>query len=185
MVNIFFFVPQIQTQIPLIDEILGSHVSELGGDLPGYRNHVYRMVNFCFARGELDDDSRAKIVIAGCFHDIGIWTGPTFDYLQPSVEVAKEYLAATGSIEWFPEIRTMIEQHHKVRNYSGSELVDDFRKADLTDLTLGTLKCGLPGDVVAGVRKAFPNNGFHRMLVREASRWIVRHPLDPLPVFRW
>jgi hypothetical protein len=37
-----------------------------------------------------------KIAIAGVFHDLGIWTNKTFDYIAPSVVLAREYLAARG-----------------------------------------------------------------------------------------
>jgi hypothetical protein len=74
---------KIEQNIPLIDDILDRHQDVIGSDLSGYRNHVYRMINFCFAQGEFDDETRDKLILAGCFHDIGIWTGNTFDYLPP------------------------------------------------------------------------------------------------------
>ncbi len=177
--------PQIQNHIPLIDEILGSHASELGVDLAGYRNHVYRMVNFCLAQAELGDDARHKITIAGCFHDIGIWTGPSFDYLPPSIIAAERYLSETRAASWIPEIREMIDQHHKLRSCKNNGLVEVFRKGDLVDFSLGLFRCGLPGEFVAEVKRGFPNQGFHRMLVRRAAGWIVRHPLRPIPVIKW
>ena len=36
------------------------------------------------------------MAIAAAFHDIGIWTAGTFDYLEPSVRVAAAYLTGTG-----------------------------------------------------------------------------------------
>src|SRR3954452_12170612 len=105
----------IEAQIDLIDEILDAHRGETGSAHPGYRNHVYRMVNFCFALADLDPDDREKIIIAGCFHDLGIWTKGTFDYLPPSIDLAVEYLNKTGRESWSDEIRQMIDQHHRIR----------------------------------------------------------------------
>ena len=69
----------IEENTPLVDEILEPFRRSLKGDFPGYRNHVHRMINFCFAQHDLTVEERTKITIAGCFHDLGIWTGDTFD----------------------------------------------------------------------------------------------------------
>ena len=37
-------------------------------------------------------NSDSKIAVAAVFHDIGIWSNKTFDYLEPSVALAREYL---------------------------------------------------------------------------------------------
>jgi hypothetical protein len=34
------------------------------------------------------------------------------------------------------------------------------------------------------LKAAFPNLGFHRMLLRRAGRWFLRHPLNPAPFAR-
>ena len=77
------------TSLPTVEEVLDDHASELGHDLIAYRNHVYRVVNLCLAivgdsRVELD-----KIAVAAVFHDLGIWTNNTFDYIAPSVAIAR------------------------------------------------------------------------------------------------
>jgi hypothetical protein len=83
----------------------------------GYRNHVHRMLNFCCALHNSVEKERQKLTIAGCFHDIGIWTGHTFDYLPPSVLAAKEYLELDGLGAWTSEVALMIDQHHEFRSY--------------------------------------------------------------------
>ncbi len=175
----------IETKIPLIDEVLSEYSNEMGGDLPGYRNHVYRMVNFCFAQGNFDSEQKEKIVVAGCFHDLGIWSADTFDYLPPSIALANKYLARTGRDAWAEEISLMIDLHHRVRKVEGADLVDTFRKGDLVDFSLGLIKCGVPGHFVHEVKQHFPNEGFHKQLVRRACRWTLRHPLNPVPVLKW
>lgn len=175
----------IRDQIKLLDEILDDYRDVIGAGFLGYRNHVYRMVNFCLALDEMSDEETHKIVIAGCFHDIGIWTADTFEYLQPSVDAADEYLVRNGLEEWVAEIALMIGQHHKVREYKTDLLVETFRKGDLVDLSLGLVKCGVPSETVKAVRGHFPNAGFHKGLVKLAGRWVCRHPLNPVPVLKW
>src|SRR5262245_32231532 len=132
---------EIEQDIPLADEILGPFESTLANDFLGYRNHVYRMINFCFAQGEFNDQEREQIVIAGCFHDLGIWTGHTFDYLPPSIDAARRYLYDANLERWTPEIELMIDQHHKVRKFSHDprSLVEVFRRGDLADFSLGLI----------------------------------------------
>lgn len=178
---------RIEKEIPLLDEILDEWRNTIGADFPGYRNHVYRMVNFCFALGSPDEEDRKKIIIAGCFHDIGIWPQGTLDYLPPSIDRAKEYLGRHGMTEWSAELELMIDQHHKVRRYAGvrGPLVELFREGDLIDFSLGLFKRGLPAAHIRAVKAEFPNAGFHSQLVRKAGRWLCRHPLNPVPILKW
>jgi len=190
------------TSHPTVDEVLNDHASELGHDLIAYRNHVYRVVNLCLAivgdgRVELE-----KIAVAAVFHDLGIWTNQTFDYLAPSVAVAREHLTARGMADWVPEIEAMIVNHHKVMPFranphpaatargalsgvEGPSLVESFRRADWIDVTRGLRRFGLPRTFVAAVAATWPNAGFHRRLVElTIDRWL-KHPLNPLPMVKW
>lgn len=179
---------QVENRIPLLEEILAQWRDELGADFAGYKNHVYRMVNFCFAlRREPTPQEREKIVIAGCFHDLGIWSQKTFDYLPPSIELAKDYLQKSARAPWSAEIESMIDQHHKLGTYRDpqSPLIEVFRQGDLVDFSLGLFKCGLPKTYVKNVKQQFPNRGFHKCLVKLAGSWFFRHPLDPVPVIKW
>lgn len=177
----------IEKYIPLVEEILGEWQSEIGKDFPGYKNHVYRMINFSFAFHNFNDEERRKIIIAGCFHDIGIWTENTFDYLPPSIALATEYLQQNDLKQWIPEIGLMIEMHHKLGNYKDENhpTVEAFRQGDLVDFSLGVVKCGLPKNFVKSVKSQFPNAGFHKCLVRVTSGWFFKHPLNPVPVLKW
>ncbi len=175
----------IEERISLVEEILTEREAELRGDYLGYKNHVYRMIHFCLAQNDFNDEEREKIIIAGCFHDLGIWTAGTFDYLPPSIALANRYLAQNGLEHWTPQIRIMIDQHHKVRQYRTDSLAEVFRKGDLVDFSLGVVKCGLPSVYVKEVKARFPNAGFHKQLVKLAGRWFFRHPLSPVPVLKW
>ena len=190
------------TSLPTVDEVLDHHASELGHDRIAYRNHVYRVVNLCLA---LVGDRRVeleKIAVAAVFHDLGIWTNQTFDYLAPSVTIAREHLAARGMTDWIPEIEAMIVNHHKVTpsranphpstiargalsGVEGQSLVESFRRADWIDVTRGVRRFGLPRTFVASVAATWPSAGFHRRLVElTIDRW-WQHPFNPLPMVKW
>jgi hypothetical protein len=166
------------TSLPTVEEVLDIHASELGHDLIGSRNHVYRVVNLCLA---FVGDSRVeleKIAIAAVFHDLGIWTNITFDYITPSVAIAREHLAARGMAEWIPEIEAMIVDHHKVTPSRAhpQALVEAFRRAE---------RFGLPRTFIAAVTATWPNAGFHRRLVELTIDRFWKHPLNPLPMVKW
>src|SRR5262245_28325769 len=94
------------TRIPTIDDVLNDHAMALRDDFIAYRNHVYRIVNLCVAivgQSELE-----RIAIAAVFHDLGIWTNGTFDYIAPSIALAHDYLVDRGREEWTAEIEQMI-----------------------------------------------------------------------------
>lgn len=178
---------EIQERIPLLEEILGGWKEELGDDYLGYRNHVYRMIHFCLALRDCSREERKKIVIAGCFHDLGIWTNSTVDYLPPSVALAKSYLRRNKLRDWIAEIELMIDMHHKLRPYKDDRypLVEVFRKGDLVDFSLGVVQFGLPSAFIRSVKDQFPNAGFHKRLAQLAAGWFAKHPLSPPPFFKW
>jgi hypothetical protein len=174
------------TSVPTVEEVLDDHASELGQDLIGYRNHVYRVANLCLAivgdRRELE-----KIAVAAVFHDLGIWTNQTFDYIAPSAAVAREHLAARGQADWIPEIEAMIVNHHKVTPSGANppSLVESFRRADWIDVSRGFRTFGLPRTLIAAVAATWPNAGFHRRLVKLTIDRFWKHPLSPLPMVKW
>jgi hypothetical protein len=170
-----------------LEALLSPWRDLIGPDYEGYRNHVHRMVACCLALRPCSEEEAQKLCIAGCFHDIGLWTARTLDYLPPSVPPAMEYLQREGLEAWSEEIRLMIMEHHKLRPYAGTAypLVELFRKGDLVDFSLGLFRFGLPTSFIAELKTAYPNAGFHRNLVRLALRWFVRHPLNPAPMMKW
>lgn len=170
-----------------IDTILAPWKELIGQDYQGYRNHVIRMVTFCLLLEPCSEEDQQKIEIAACFHDIGIWTKQTLDYLAPSVIPARKYLKAHDLADWIPEITEMILEHHKLRKVKNgnSRLVELFRKGDLVDFSTGKIKFGLDKRLVSGVKNEFPNAGFHSMLVKRSAKWFVKHPLNPVPMMKW
>ncbi len=63
--------------------------------------------------------------------------------------------------------------------------MEDFRRADWIDVTLGALTFGTPRRVIREVQKTWPDAGFHPLLVRLELRHLGKHPLNPLPALRW
>jgi hypothetical protein len=100
--------------------------------------------------------------------------------------VAAGYLAGKGKEAWVAEISEMIEMHHRVRSCTDSAfaLVEPFRRADIADFSLGIIPMGISKELISRLKSEFPNIGFHKRLVQLGGRWFLRHPLNPLPMFR-
>jgi hypothetical protein len=177
---------KIHDQAPILDNILESRRQSLDKDFGAYRHHCYRVLNFCLAFCETSAETESKVSIAAAFHDLGIWVNNTYDYLEPSKQLAHGYLAKTDQSGWTEEIEAMIEQHHKLRSYKANPdwLVEPFRKADWIDVSRGWLTFGLPSAFVAEVLSKFPNAGFHKRLIDLTWQRIKTHPFSPLPMMR-
>lgn len=177
----------IETNNDLIEEILAAWKDRIGDDYLGYGGHVYRMFNFCLALHPCTNEEKTKLAIAACFHDIGLWSAHTADYIPSSVSEVKRNLCETGQQAWAEEVGLMVEMHHKVRRYPSESypLVELFRKGDLVDFSLGFFKFGIPSAYVRDVKKAIPNHGFHRFLIKGAREWFAEHPFRPPSFMKW
>lgn len=177
----------IALEFPVTDEILTSLAPLIGADLPGYRNHIYRVLNFYVAISGIAGLPSETVQIAAAFHDLGIWTDRTLDYLEPSIHLATEYLDHRQLSHLSSEVTALILEHHKVRPYGFDHAlsVEPFRRADVIDVSLGAVTFGLPRGFIKTVKSTFPNCGFHRMLIRLTAQQFLRSPLRPLPMFRW
>ena len=173
--------------IASLDRVLDTHAAELGVDFTAYRNHAYRVANLCAALSPCDSRTLEKVALAAAFHDLGIWTAHTFDYLAPSIDLACAHLGCAGHEDWRTDISGMIREHHKVRAYRGSdaELIEPFRRADWIDVSLGLLTFGLPRTRLREILARWPNAGFHKRLLQLTLRQARAHPLRPLPVLKW
>lgn len=176
---------KVHTELPALDRLLEPWSAALGEAATGYHHHALRVLNFALAFAGEEAESVEKLCLAAAFHDLGIWTDHTFDYLDPSRRLAREHLAHVGRQAWTEEIEAMIEFHHRIRPMFRRPLVEAFRKADWVDLSMGLLKFDLPGTFVVEVRAALPNAGFHRGLVNQILARMKRHPFNPLPMMRW
>jgi hypothetical protein len=179
--------PEIEGHIPLLEGILHTWKDSIGPDFDGYKNHAYRMAHFCFALHDCSEDERQKVAIAAGFHDLGIWSARTVDYLPPSIAGAADYLKRNDLANWSVEIARMIDEHHKLRPNRDPDypLVEVFRRADLVDVSLGLVTFGVPRSYIRRVQRQFPDAGFHWRLVRLLGEWFSRHPASPPPFFKW
>ena len=180
--------PALNTSIPTVNAVLEHHAPALGHDLVAYRNHVYRVANLCLAMiaGARDRVALEKIAVAAVFHDLGIWTNRTFDYIAPSIALARAHLVARAQADWLPEIESMIVDHHKITP-SGPQrtpLVEPFRRADWIDVTRGLRTFGIPRRFIALVFAVWPSAGFHWRLLELTLDRFLKHPLTPLPMVR-
>ena len=172
------------TRIPTIDDVLNDYATALRGDFVAYRNHVYRIVNLCVAiagRSELE-----KIAVAAVFHDLGIWTNGTFDYIAPSIALAHDYLVSRAHQDWTAEIEAMIADHHKITPSTAApgSLIETFRRADWIDVTRGLRGFGISRRLVSRLFATWPSAGFHWRLVTLTLERFRRHPLTPLPMVK-
>ncbi|TXH05316.1 MAG: hypothetical protein E6R07_05190 [Nevskiaceae bacterium] len=172
---------------PLIDTLLDDWRAALGKDDEGYRNHCHILLNVVDALAQPTDRERELIAIAAAFHDLGIWSDHSFDYLDPSAARARAWLAAQGREADAPVVEAMIQGHHQFTRCRGphARLAEAFRRADWNFVSLGLLPMGVPRTLRRRLVRAFPNAGFHAKLLRLIGREFMRRPWRPLPMMRW
>lgn len=173
----------------IVDRVLHAHREALGADFEGYRNHIYRVSSFFNELGPETFESTPALAVAAAFHDLGIWTDKTFDYLEPSSKLAREFLEAEGLVGVDPFlVRELIVQHHKLRSYRTnpwSSVVEQWRRADLVDVSLGIVSFGIPHTRVRHIQRCLPDKGFHMSLLTLTLRQLAKTPWNPLPMMKW
>jgi hypothetical protein len=174
------------TEIPALDAILERHRADLAADFIAYRNHACRVATLCASQASGGTDTIAQIAIVSAFHDLGIWVDGTFDYLDPSVRLAREHLVAVGHATWIPAVTAAILEHHRIRPYRSEHdwLVEPFRRTDWMDVSLGVFASGMSRELFRAMLDRWPRAGFHRLLARLAWRHGRRHPTNPLPMLK-
>ncbi len=174
------------TDLAPLDAILDRHAADLAADFTAYRNHAYRVATLCASQAGGAPEAIEKIAIAAAFHDLGIWADHTFDYLDPSVRLAREHLLASGRAAWVPEVTAAILEHHRITRYRGAHawLVEPFRRADWMDVSGGLIASGLSRELFRAALARWPRAGFHRLLARLEWRHVRSHPSNPLPMLK-
>ncbi len=170
----------------LIDHLFEQWHDDLKNDFTAYKNHACRVFNIAVAYARADATEIEKLAVAAAFHDIGIWTDQTFDYLNPSVNRASAFLDRSHRGFWKDEIRCMILHHHKLTPYRGRrpKLVEAFRRADWLDVCLFQFPSRFPPSYFKNLLCTFPRAGFHRRLTELALSWAMHDPFRPLPMIR-
>ncbi len=176
-----------------VDLRLAPWKAQLGIDHRAYTNHIMRVLLLCDrlhrrANPASSDppSRRSEYLTAAAFHDLGIWTARTFDYLAPSVELARAWLIDESEGHLEPVVTEMIEQHHKIRPAAGATSpVEIFRRADTIDLTLGLRRFGVPSHEYRNITRQYPDGGFHRRIIGLAGKRLYTNPTSPLPMVKW
>ncbi len=172
-------------EIPLVDAILTEWRAAIGADYTALRNHIHRTCYLCRMLADLDDTAWEQVGVAGAFHDLGIWSDGTWDYLDPSAARARAWLEANDHADWIPGVEAMILDHHKITAVADTPLADTFRKADWIDVSLGLRGFGVSRADYRALLRAWPVAGFHGRLVQFTLANLLRKPWSPLPMFRW
>jgi hypothetical protein len=165
---------------PLVEEILARHADHARGDASGwagYRGHVYRVLTCAQALAPDAPGRTDRLAVAAAFHDLDVFA--TLDYLGSSIDAALAWLAETGREEWGEEVARLIAFHHHPRAYSGpyAETVEAFRRADWNDVLQGTLRFGVPRELMRATRREHPVGTFFTGTVRRAGvRWALARP---------
>lgn len=170
----------------LITEILSEYKDDLGSDYPAYHNHAQRVFQLAQILDSETVLNPTSLGIACAFHDLGIWTENTWDYLQPSEKLCENYLGEHFQEVDASEVIIMIGQHHKLFRYKGpfEDAVEIFRRADLIDFSGGLIRFGIEKRMYDNLLKEFPQNGFHGVLFKKFRKHILRKPWNPLPMVK-
>ncbi|MEV6769129.1 HD domain-containing protein [Nocardia sp. NPDC051030] len=175
-----------------VDRRLEPWFDHLGEDRIGYTNHVLRVLRLCdvlaAAYGfEPVPSEREEFLTSAAFHDLGVWTAGTFDYLAPSVDLAVAWLRDIARPDLIPVVTNMIGEHHRLRSAAApSDRVEIFRRADAVDVEMGRLgRFGVSRAEYRRLEAEFPDAGFHRRLLQLGAKRLRTHPLSPLPMIKW
>ncbi len=177
---------EIKQSLLVLEDILQNYKAAIGKDFNGYRNHCYRVYRICQALTFLTAEEEHKLQIALAFHDLGLFTAETVDYLPPSITLAETFLATQYLEKWQTEIALMIGEHHKVTSFKSRAylLVEILRQADLDDFSFGIVCHGVDKTLIRQLKRQFPNAGFHRIIAKEQVAWLIKNPLNPFPIFK-
>jgi len=173
--------------VPDLDTLFEPWLPALAKDALPYRNHVERLLAICTKINQTVVSSELLAFrVAAVYHDLGIWSDGTFDYLPPSRERAVEWLQANGHPEKIALVEALIENHHKIRTAGeGFDPVEIFRRADWMDVSLGLANFGLPREEYRAILKQFPDAGFHKRLLQLGGKQMLTKPWQPMPMMRW
>lgn len=140
----------------------------VGGDFPGYRNHVYRVLTYAMHFLDGDERWRPAIAFALAHHDIGLWTDRALAYLEPSERQAEQARQARAPELDAQLVRDLIHWHHKVTPFRGAnaQVVNAVRKADWIDASAGRVSKGLSRRQIVTVMTALPPLDFYETLMR-------------------
>ena len=193
--------------IPLIDQIIRSYAEAFDNNLQNavpYKNHCYRVYNLAVNAipRKLSERELELLAIATGFHDLGVFTHKTLDYLGPSEEEAAKWMKANGYTRdnELETVKLMIEYHHKLSEFkydsslsseananskTTEEMVERLRRGDWIDVTFGVRSFGMDPGEIKTLREPFPQAGFALTLIKAGLSWVPFNLLNPLPFVRF
>lgn len=178
---------EIVTSYALLDDLIEPERERTAPNWEGLRCHCYRMLNFARNLAPDEPERDDRIAIMAAFHDLPVFYDGSLAYLERAAGLADTYLAKHGLDRWATEMRLMIMNHHKVRRYKGPHagLVEATRRADWIDVSWGKLGMGIPKSFRKEVEAVFPVGALMKPAVPLIGRYMLHHPLRPLPMMRW
>jgi hypothetical protein len=172
---------------PTIDGVLESWMQRLGTDFAGYRNHVYRVFNY--ARVLTKDAGRDSeiIAVASAFHDLGVWTHSTLDYLEPiraPCHRARVRRRAPNVGAYDRADDRHAPQAAAVSRRGGTARRGIPARGPLRPRVRGAVRAGVDRGYARELNARFPDEGFRGGIARLLLGWMVTHPRRPLPMMR-
>jgi len=156
----------------------------LGNNAMGYRGHCYRVLNYMHYL-KLSEQDMEIVAVAIPFHDIGVWSHNTMDYLEVSFLEARKYIRMNKLTVDEEQIETLILDHHTIRSLKDRDLAEKMRKADLVDLSFGLIHFNIPSTFIRSVHKSFPYQGFQKNIYGKVIRYAFQNPKKPFPMLKF
>jgi 5'-deoxynucleotidase YfbR-like HD superfamily hydrolase len=171
----------------ILEEVLVPHRRAIGSIYEGLYGHAYRALNYCVHLVAADVEQTDRFAVVAAFHDLPACLTGDLPYLEPAKAMATDYLQRIGRADWKPAVEAMIDNHHKVRPYTGPHApqVEAVRRADWVDGSGGLRRCGIERELSRRVNRAFPPGNLFRPAVALIGSYALRHPRRPLPMMRW
>lgn len=182
---------KIVTSNEIIDTFLDRYKAKIGNDLPGYKNHLYRVLTYSLHYLNGDTTFLPQIGIALVYHDIGLWTDSTLAYLEPSSIRAESEGSAGFNAEETQLVKDIIYWHHKITPFQGphENIVNAVRRSDWIDASKGVIPQGMPRSLINQVNTAIPAAGFHDTLAGIGPRIhgnnFVKIISEIVTIFKW
>lgn len=164
-----------------IDQVLADFKKQLGTDYQAYRNHAQRV--YLIHQHLSGENPSEEVVIAAAFHDLGIWTNETWDYLDPSNALARRFCQEKELDQKL--VASLILNHHKISSHKPNIEVENFRKADLIDFTRHAVRFGIGKKWLKSLMDTYPWHNFHSVLAAKFFKYAWKNPLRPFPMMKW
>jgi hypothetical protein len=171
----------------ILEEVLVPHRAAMGAIYEGLYGHAYRSLNYCIHLVPGDEEQVDRFAVVAAFHDLPAGLTRDLRYLEAAEQMAGEYLQNIGRSQWRPAVEAMIENHHKVRPYTGpyAAEVEAVRRADWIDGTAGLRRGGIDPELRRRLNRQFPARNLILPAVALIGSYAIRHPRRPLPMMRW